>query len=78
MVKLIKRSTRLDLAIDLRSSVIRAIWRRVVATMIFAFLIAIAYHNGFAVNQPILASLIPGIVLGLLLVFRTNTAYDRF
>lgn len=78
MVKLIKKSTWLDLAIDLRSSVIRAIWRRVVATMIFAFLITIAYHKGFAVNQPSLASLIPGVVLGLLLVFRTNTAYDRF
>lgn len=78
MVKFIKRSTWLDLAIDLRSSVIRAVWRRVIATMIFAFIIAIAYHKGFAVNQPTLAGLIPGVVLGLLLVFRTNTAYERF
>ncbi|KYC38604.1 hypothetical protein WA1_36090 [Scytonema hofmannii PCC 7110] len=54
-MKLIRRSTWLDLAIDFRSSVIRAIWRRVLATMIFAFLIAIAYHKGFAVNQPTLA-----------------------
>ncbi|MFN6565410.1 MAG: bestrophin family protein [Nostoc sp. ChiSLP01] len=77
-MKLVRRSTWLDLAIDLRSSVIHAIWRRVIATMIFAFLITIAYHKGFAVNQPTLASLIPGVVLGLLLVFRTNTAYDRF
>lgn len=77
-MKLIRKSTWLDLAIDLRSSVIRAIWRRVLATMIFAFLITIAYHKGFAVNQPTLAGLIPGVVLGLLLVFRTNTAYERF
>jgi len=77
-MKLIRRSTWLELAIDLRSSVIRSIWRRVIATMIFAFVIAIAYHKGLAVNQPILATLIPGVVLGLLLVFRTNTAYDRF
>ncbi|TAH19585.1 MAG: hypothetical protein EAZ10_16370, partial [Oscillatoriales cyanobacterium] len=27
---------------------------------------------------PILSSIVPSIVLGLLLVFRTNTAYDRF
>ena len=74
----ISRSTWLELAIDLRSSVIRSIWRRVIATMIFAFLITIAYHQGIAVNQPTLASLIPGVVLGLLLVFRTNTAYERF
>ena len=78
MMKLIKNSTWLDLAIDLRNSVILAIWRRVIATMIFALLITIAYHQGIAVNQPILSTLIPGIVLGLLLVFRTNTAYDRF
>ena len=77
-MKLIRRSTWLDLAIDLKSSVIHAIWRRVVATMIFAFIIAIAYHKGFPVNQPTLAGLIPGVVLGLLLVFRTNTAYERF
>ncbi|YAG15947.1 hypothetical protein NSTC745_05313 [Nostoc sp. DSM 114161] len=57
-MKLIRRSTWLDLAIDLRSSVISAIWRRVLATMIFAFIIAIAYHKGFAVNQPTLAGLI--------------------
>lgn len=77
-MKVIRRSTWLDLAIDLRSSVIRAIWRRVLATMIFALIIAIAYHEGLAVNQPTLAGLIPGVVLGLLLVFRTNTAYERF
>ncbi len=74
----IKNSTWLQLAIDLRSSVIQEIWRRVLATMIFALLITIAYYQKFSVNQPILASLIPGVVLGLLLVFRTNTAYDRF
>jgi putative membrane protein len=77
-VKLINNSTWLQLAIDLKSSVIQAIWRRVIATMIFALLITIAYHQGFAVSQPILATLIPGVVLGLLLVFRTNTAYERF
>lgn len=57
-MKFVRRSTWLDLAIDLRSSVIHAIWRRVIATMIFAFLITIAYHKGFAVNQPTVASLI--------------------
>lgn len=77
-MKFMKTSTWLNLAIDLRSSVIIAIWRRVLATMIFASLIVIAYHKGFPVNQPTLAALIPGIVLGLLLVFRTNTAYERY
>jgi putative membrane protein len=75
---LVKKSMWLQLAIDLRSSVIYAIWRRVLVTMLFALLITIAYQQGYSVNQPILAGLIPGVVLGLLLVFRTNTAYDRF
>jgi ion channel-forming bestrophin family protein len=77
-MKLIKNSTWLHLATDFKNSVLNAIWRRVIATMIFALLITIAYHQGFSVNQPILGTLIPGVVLGLLLVFRTNTAYDRF
>ncbi|MEH2070901.1 MAG: bestrophin family ion channel [Nostoc sp.] len=78
MGKSIKRATRLKLAIDLRSSILRTIWWRVIATMIFALIIAIAYHKGFIVNLPHEASLIPGVILGLLLVFRTNTAYERF
>ncbi len=78
-MKLTKKSTWINLAIDVKNSVIPAIWRRVMANVIFAFFFIIAYHNGFsAADQPILASLSPGIVLGLLLVFRTNTAYDRF
>ena len=68
----------LSLAVDLRSSVIGAIWRRVLATMIFAAAISFIYSQGVAVSQPILTSLIPSIVLGLLLVFRTNTAYERY
>lgn len=66
------------LALDIKSSVLRAIWRRVVGTMIFSVLISWASANGLPVDQPILAGLIPSVVLGLLLVFRTNTAYDRF
>ncbi len=66
------------LAFDIKSSVLRAIWRRVVGTMIFSTFISWAYFRGLPVDQPILAGLIPSVVLGLLLVFRTNTAYDRF
>jgi len=44
-----------------------------------ALIITLIYTNGYpGLSQPILAGLIPGIVLGLLLVFRTNTAYERF
>ena len=44
----------------------------------FGLLISFLYANQVPVSQPILGSVIPSIVLGLLLVFRTNTAYDRF
>ncbi|MGL5195503.1 MAG: bestrophin family ion channel [Chroococcales cyanobacterium] len=33
---------------------------------------------GYPVSWPVLEGVVPTIVLGLLLVFRTNTAYDRF
>jgi putative membrane protein len=45
---------------------------------VFGLLISILYYLKFPVSQPIFGSIIPSIVLGLLLVFRTNTAYERF
>ncbi|MEL7038266.1 MAG: bestrophin family ion channel [Cyanobacteria bacterium J06592_8] len=66
------------LAISFRSSVIRSIWRRVLGAMLFAALITFVHGLGWGVDQPILAGLIPSVVLGLLLVFRTNTAYERY
>lgn len=66
------------LVIDIKSSVIPAIWMQVVISMVFSLFVTLAYFKGVAVDQPILAGLIPSVVIGLLLVFRTNTAYDRF
>ena len=69
----------LKLALNLRGSVIPAVQQQVFLSMIFALFITLIYERGFhAFHQPALAGLIPGIVLGLLLVFRTNTANDRF
>ncbi|MDJ0557414.1 MAG: bestrophin family ion channel [Microcoleaceae cyanobacterium MO_207.B10] len=67
-----------SIAFDLKSSVIPNIWLRVLVIMLFALGVTIAHGNNLPMNQPILGSIIPGIVLGLLLVFRTNTAYDRY
>lgn len=64
---------------DLKGSVIFTIWQKVLATIVFAIIITSLFQHGFTgLSQPSFASLIPGIVLGLLLVFRTNTAYERF
>lgn len=43
-----------------------------------SFFVCIAKHYGFQISEPALTSLIPTIVLSLLLVFRTNSANDRF
>jgi putative membrane protein len=45
---------------------------------LFGVVVSGLYQAGVPVSLPVLASLIPNIVLGLMLVFRTNTAYERF
>jgi putative membrane protein len=65
-------------ALRLKGSVIPSILDRVILYGLFGILISIVHSYGFHVSQPIFGSVIPSIVLGLLLVFRTNTAYERF
>lgn len=66
------------LAFQLKGSVILAIYQRVIGFGIFSFIVSVLYYLQLPVSQPIFGSIIPSIVLGLLLVFRTNTAYERF
>jgi putative membrane protein len=61
-----------------RCSVLPAIFPRVVGFGIFGLLVTILYKQNLPVSLPILSSIVPSVVLGLLLVFRTNTAYERF
>ncbi len=61
-----------------RSSVIPAIIPRVIFCGLFGLLISLIHYYYTDVGLPILSSVVPSIVLGLLLVFRTNTAYERF
>jgi putative membrane protein len=68
----------LRLAFQLRGSVIPSISRRVIGSGLFGVLISLAYALKLPVSQPSLGGVVPSIVLGLLLVFRTNTAYERF
>lgn len=65
-------------AFQLQGSVIPAILPRVIFCGLFGLLISIFHHLGFSVSLPTLSGVVPSIVLGLLLVFRTNTAYERF
>jgi putative membrane protein len=62
-----------------KGSVVPAIFPRVLFCGGFSFFISLLYKMGMWVALPdIGGGIVPSIVLGLLLVFRTNTAYDRF
>ena len=63
---------------QIRGSVIPSVLHRTFVCAGFGLLISILYALGVSVSVSILGSIVPSIVLGLLLVFRTNTAYERF
>ncbi|NJR66510.1 MAG: hypothetical protein HC772_16255, partial [Leptolyngbyaceae cyanobacterium CRU_2_3] len=65
-------------ALKLRGSVLPAVLPRTLLCGIFGEFVALLHSLGLPVALPILAGVIPNIVLGLMLVFRTNTAYERF
>jgi ion channel-forming bestrophin family protein len=71
-------SNWLKTAFRFRGSVIPAIYQRTIVCGLFGLIISILDYYKFPVSQKILGGVIPSIVLGLLLVFRTNTAYERF
>lgn len=66
------------IALQVRGSVIPSILPRVLLCGGFGVFISLLHFFKLPVSLPILSSIVPSIVLGLLLVFRTNTAYDRF
>jgi ion channel-forming bestrophin family protein len=80
----IKRSIRryerqwFSLLFRLKGSVIPAIIPRTLLCCIFSVAVLLLYGRGWPVSSPALGSLVPSLVLGLLLVFRTNTSYERF
>lgn len=63
---------------SVQGSVIPAVLPRAILCSVFALLIYGLHWRGLPVSSPILGSLVPTLVLGLLLVFRTNTSYERF
>lgn len=73
-----KKQSKLSLALQLKGSVVSSIYKQVLCLGGFGLLMSILYYFKLPVSQPILGTIIPSIVLGLLLVFRTNTAYERF
>lgn len=74
----VERKHWFKVALQLRGSVVPAILGRTAICGLFGVLISLLFHFKLPVALPVLAGVIPNIVLGLLLVFRTNTAYERF
>jgi ion channel-forming bestrophin family protein len=74
----IKTRRWFKMALQLRGSVVLSVLPRSLLCGLFGFAIFLLHYYKYPVALPALAALIPNIVLGLLLVFRTNTAYDRY
>jgi ion channel-forming bestrophin family protein len=73
-----KKDGWFNIALRWKGSVVPEVLPRSLLCGLFGVLIYILHISNIKVSLPILGSLIPNIVLGLLLVFRTNTAYERF
>lgn len=61
-----------------RGSVIPAILPQVGVCAIVSFIVSLTDQKGWNLGFSLAGGIVPSIVLGLLLVFRTNTAYERF
>ncbi|MEI6330346.1 MAG: bestrophin family ion channel [Pseudanabaena sp. ELA645] len=66
------------IALRWKGSVVPEVLPRSLMCGLFSIFIFILHIHQIKVSFPILGAVIPNIVLGLLLVFRTNTAYERF
>jgi putative membrane protein len=73
-----KNKSWFKFVLQIKGSVIVAVYKYVIVLGIFGLFISLLSYLKVPVSQPILGNVIPSIVIGLLLVFRTNTAYDRF
>ncbi len=66
------------LALQVQGSVVLAVMPRTLLSGLFGVLISSLYALGFPLELSAFVAFAPNIVLGLMLVFRTNTAYERF
>lgn len=62
----------------LQGSVVPAVLPRAIVCGVFGAFVSAIDKFGYNLSISVSDGIIPSIVLGLLLVFRTNTAYDRF
>ncbi|YAF95558.1 MAG: bestrophin family protein [Nodularia sp. CChRGM 3473] len=69
-------------ALQLKGSVVPAIFPRLILCTSLGFIISVIHYYGYDLPQQVFSSVISNVaynlVLGLLMVFRTNTAYSRY
>lgn len=63
---------------NLNTSILPEVWEKALFFGVIAFFVCLGNETGFLKAKPALTGLIPILVLSLLLVFRTNSANDRF
>ncbi len=69
----------LVLVLSLRGTVIKRVaFRTVLCGMLAAMAVYLKNERGIDLSVPVVVHSIIGVALGLLLVFRTNTSYDRY
>jgi ion channel-forming bestrophin family protein len=74
----LEQTNWLKVAFKIKGSVIPTIFSRVLWCGAFGLFISVLSFYQIPVGAKALGGVVPSIVLGLLLVFRTNTAYERF
>jgi ion channel-forming bestrophin family protein len=74
----LKQINWFKIAFKFKGSVIPSIISRILWCGAFGLFISVLYFYKVPVTAKALVGVVPSIVLGLLLVFRTNTAYERF
>jgi ion channel-forming bestrophin family protein len=74
----LKQIEKFSNTLKMTGSIIPNILNQVLWCVAFGFFVSVLYFYNVPVFAKSLDGVIPSIVLGLLLVFRTNTAYERF
>ncbi|WP_414528581.1 bestrophin family protein [Nodularia chucula] len=79
---IVKKPSWLEVALQIKGSVVPVILPRLILCGGLGFIISVIHYYGYGFPQPIFSSVITNVaynlVLGLLMVFRTNTAYSRY
>ncbi|MEA5583277.1 bestrophin family ion channel [Nodularia harveyana UHCC-0300] len=79
---ILEKRNWLQVALQIKGSVVPAIFPRLILCSGLGLIISVIHHYGYNLPQQIFSSVITNVaynlVLGLLMVFRTNTAYSRY